>query len=80
LILKNSKLSGGVCVELEAADSAAGAIRLTPEYKLLVVAAQNTSSSVALLVPVILTHPRWLYQKAVVFLFYLFRFSSLESP
>jgi hypothetical protein len=28
-----------------------------PEYKLLVVAAQNTSSSVARLFPIILTHP-----------------------
>src|ERR1700674_484731 len=64
LVLKNSKLSGGVCLELEAADSAGGAIRLAPEYKLLVVAPQNTSSSVALLVPVILTHPRCVVSKS----------------
>jgi hypothetical protein len=80
LVLKNSKLSAEVGVELEAAGSAGSAIRLAPEYELFTVAAQKISSSVALLVPIILTHPRWLYQKTVAFLFYLFRCSSLESP
>src|SRR5260370_22645045 len=59
LVLKNSKLSTGVCVEFAAACLAGSAIGLAPEYELFTVAAQNTSSSVALLVPIILTHP-WL--------------------
>ena len=46
-------------MELEAAGSAGSAIRLAPEYELFTVAAQKISSSVALLVPIILTHP-WL--------------------
>src|SRR5260370_15224776 len=59
LVLKNSKLSAGVCVELGDTGSSGSAIRLAPEYELFTLAAQNTSSSVALLAPIILTHP-WL--------------------
>jgi hypothetical protein len=58
LVLKNSKLSGGVSVELEAVCSAGCAIRLAPECELFTVATENTSSSVALLVPIILKHPQ----------------------
>ena len=58
LVLKISKLSAGVCVELAAAGSAGSAIRLAPEYELFTVAAQNISSSVALLAPIILMHPQ----------------------
>src|SRR5260370_6778320 len=69
LVLKNSKLSAAVGVEPEAACSAGGAAApspFAPEYKLLIVAAKNTSSSVALLIPVIQTHP-WSHRKTAAF-------------
>src|SRR5258708_1905961 len=68
LVLKNSKLSAAVGVEPEAAWPAGGAVEpssFAPEYELLIVAANNTSSSVALSIPVIQTHP-WSRRKLPV--------------
>src|SRR5713101_6383337 len=69
LVLKNSKLSAAVGVEPEAAWPAGGAVEpssFAPEYELLKVAAKNPSCNVALLVPVIQSHP-WSRRKTAGF-------------
>src|SRR5260370_6423088 len=58
LVLKNSELSAAAGVEPEDAWSAGSTVpSLAPEYRLFTAAAKNTSSRVALLVPIILKHP-----------------------